>query len=249
MVYLSRVERRIVDPESLQPVPTPESPEYFVPWGIIDTWIGVLLLALLNASLLVIVLQDPRPELMQSAALILIQLAFLLPLVLIFTWRRISWKHLGFGKFDWNTLGLGCSLLIASYVIIIIHNLILMALGIDTQGEAILKFFENLESPVWFFLVGAVFAPIVEEIFFRGFLFQGFRQNYGWITAMILSSVIFAAAHLDLVALIPTFILGCVLAYMYHRSNSVWPGVILHFLVNAFGLCAALVATRLPLPV
>ena len=59
----------------------------------------------------------------------------------------------------------------------------------------------------------------------------------------------FAAAHLDLVALIPTFILGCVLAYVYHRSNSVWPGVILHFLVNAFGLLAALVSTRLPLPV
>src|SRR5688572_20095843 len=117
MVYLPRVERRIVNPESLQPVPIPESPEYFVPWSILDTWIGVLLLALLNASLLAIVLQDPRPELMQSVALILIQLAFLLPLVLIFAWRRISWKHLGFGKFDWNTLGLGCGLLIASYVI------------------------------------------------------------------------------------------------------------------------------------
>lgn len=238
-----------MNPESLQPVLIPESPEYFVPWSLMDTWIGVLLLALLNASLLAIVLQYPRPELLQSAALILVQLAFLLPLVLIFAWRRISWKHLGFGKFDWNTLGLGCGLLIASYVVIIIHNLILMALGIDTQGEAILKFFENLESPVWFFFVGAVLAPIVEEMFFRGFLFQGFRQKYGWITAMLLSSVIFAAAHLDLVALIPTFILGCVLAYIYHRSNSVWPGVILHFLVNAFGLCAALVSTRLPMSV
>ena len=249
MVHLSRVGRSLVDPELMQPAPIPEAQEYSVPWSVLDSWLGVLLLALVNVGLLAIVLQDPNRQLVQGAALILIQLAYLLPLVLIFAWRRISWKHLGFGKFDWNTLGLGCGLLIASYVIIIIHNLILMALKIDTQGSEILELFASLESPVWFFFVGAVLAPIVEEMFFRGFLFQGFRQKYGWITAALLSSAVFAAAHLDLVALIPTFILGCVLAYVYHRSNSVWPGVILHFLVNAFGLLAALVSTRLPLPV
>jgi membrane protease YdiL (CAAX protease family) len=109
---------------------------------------------------------------------------------------------------------------------------------VATQGEEIMKIFAQLESPVWFFIVGVVMAPIVEEVFFRGFLFQGFRQKYGWINAMLLSSAIFGVAHMDLVALIPTFILGNVLAYMYHRSNSVWPGVILHFLVNAMGFCA-----------
>jgi len=238
-----------MDPELQQSIPTAEPTGYFVPWRVIDNWIGVILLALIDAALLAIVLQGSRTELVQSAALVIIQLAYLLPVVLIFAWRRISWKYLGFGKFDWNTLGLGCGLLMVGYIVIIFHNIILMALGIDTQGEAILKFFDTLESPVWFFLVGAVLAPIVEEIFFRGFLFQGFRQKYGWVNAMLLSSAIFAAAHLDLVSLIPTFLLGSMLAYVYHRSNSVWPGIILHFLVNAFGLCAAFVATRLPLPV
>ena len=238
-----------MDPNLIQPAPTPEAREYSVPWSVLDSWIGVLLLALVNIGLLVIVSQDPSRLLVQSATLIIVQLAYLLPLVLIFTWRRISWKHLGFGRFDWNILGLGCGLLVASYVVIIIHNLILMALKIDTQGAEILELLNSLESPVWFFLVGAVLAPIVEEMFFRGFLFQGFRQKYGWITAALVSSAIFAAAHLDLVALIPTFILGCLLAYVYHRSNSVWPGVILHVLVNAFGLCAALVSTRFPMPV
>ena len=238
-----------MDPELMQPAPIAEAQEYSVPWSIADSWLGVLLLALVNAGLLAIVLQDPNRQLVQGAALIIIQLAYLLPLVLIFAWRRISWKHLGFGKFDWNTLGLGCGLLIASYVVIIIHNLILMALKIDTQGSEILELFASLESPVWFFFVGAVLAPIVEEMFFRGFLFQGFRQKYGWVSAALISSAIFAGAHLDLVALIPTFILGCLLAYVYNRSNSVWPGVILHVLVNAFGLCAALVSTRFPVSV
>jgi membrane protease YdiL (CAAX protease family) len=142
-------------------------------------------------------------------------------------------------------MGMGCSLLIAAYIFIILHNLLLMAFGVDTQGEEILKLFSELKSPVWFFLVGVVIAPIVEEIFFRGFLFQGFRHRYGWIAAILISSLLFAAAHLDPVAFIPTFILGAVLAYVYHRSNSVWPGIILHFLVNAFAMCAALAATQL----
>jgi membrane protease YdiL (CAAX protease family) len=103
-------------------------------------------------------------------------------------------------------------LLIASYIIIILHNALLYLLGVETQGENIVKMFAELDSPVWFFIVGAVFAPLVEEIFFRGFLFQGFRARYGWVPAMLISAAIFAAAHLDLVVFIPTFILGCLLA-------------------------------------
>lgn len=235
-----------MDQEPQQPIPTPEPIEYSVPWSGLDNWIGVILLVLIDAALLAVVLQGVDAQLLQSAGIVFAELAYLLPVLLIFAWRRINWKYLGFGKFNWNTLGLGCGLLIAGYVIILLHNLVLFLLGINTQGDEILKMFDALESPVWFFLVGVVFAPIVEEIFFRGFLFQGFRQKYGWVVATILSSAIFAAAHLDPVAFIPTFVLGSALAYVYHRSNSVWPGIILHFLVNAFGLCTAYAATQLP---
>lgn len=217
---------------------------YSVPWKSIDNWIAVALLAILDALLFVVAMRGPRAELVDSAAVILLELAYLLPVILIFAWRRIDWRHLGFGGFSWNTLGLGCGLLVASYTIIILHNAVLYLLGVDTQGQAIMEVFAGLDAPVWFFIVGAIFAPLVEEIFFRGFLFQGFRARYGWVPSMLLSSAIFAAAHLQLVVLIPTFILGCLLAYMYQRSNSLWPGIILHFLVNAFGLCGAYFAAN-----
>lgn len=209
-----------------------------------DNWLAVALLAIIDIGIFFIMSQGRRTEIAQSAAVVLLELAYLLPVILIFAWRRIHWKHLGFGRFEWNTLGIGCGLLVASYVIIIVHNALLFLLGVDTQGQAIIEMFAELDSPIWFFIVGAIFAPLVEEIFFRGFLFQGFRQRYGWITAMLLSSLIFAVAHLDLVVLIPTFILGCVLAYVYQRSNSIWPGVVIHFLVNSFGLLAAYFASN-----
>jgi len=225
---------------------TPEPQSYSVPWKPIDNWTGIFLLIIVNVGLLIAASQGLGTQLAQSAVLILVQLVYLLPLVVILLYRQIHPKALGFGGFEWSTLGLGCGLLIISYMIILVHNTILTLLGVTTQGDEILQLFNNLDSPIWFIIVGVIFAPVVEELFFRGFLFQGFRQKYGWIGGMLLSSTIFAMAHLDLAALIPTFILGCLLAYMYHRSNSVWPGIILHVLVNAMGLCAAYAATQIP---
>jgi len=232
--------------ENNQPLTPDTTPAYSVPWSILDTWIAVGLLVVLNIGLLLVAVLVQWQDVLQSAGVILAEMLYLLPVIVIFVWRRVPWSRIGFGGFDAITMGMGCSLLMGAYVIIIVHNLLLFALGVDTQGEAILKAFAELDSPIWFFVVGVIVAPLVEEIFFRGFLFQGFRQRYGWIAGILISSAIFAAAHLDPVALIPTFLLGAVLAYVYHRSNSVWPGVILHFLVNAFGLCSAYAATQLP---
>jgi uncharacterized protein len=224
--------------------PAPAAPHDAVPWKFMDNWIGVALLALVDVLIFMLTSEGRRAEIAQSAAIVLLELAYLLPVLLIFGWRRVHWKYLRFTNFEGRALGIGCGLLVASYVIIILHNALLYLTGVNTQGEMIVELFGELDSPVWFFIVGAIFAPLVEEIFFRGFLFQGFRQRYGWITAMLLSSAIFAAAHLDLVALIPTFILGCLMAYLFHRSNSIWPSVIIHFLVNAFGLLAAYFASN-----
>ncbi len=219
--------------EMQEPVPAPKAPGYSVPWKFMDNWIGVALLAVIQAAIFIFMLWGPRTDVFRSAAVIFLEAAYILPVVLILAWRRIHWKHLGFGRFEWKELGLGCGLLVAGYSIIILYGLLLLTFGIETQGQQIVKLLAELDSPIWFFIVAAFVAPFVEEVFFRGFLFQGLRQRYGWINAMLVSSAIFAIGHLDLVVLIPTFILGCVLAYVYHRSNSVWPGIILHFLVNA----------------
>lgn len=223
-----------------------EAQVYFVPWMPVDHWVGIFLLALIDVVLLLAASQGYGTQLAQTAGLVLVQLAYLIPLLVIFAYRRVNPKALGFGWFNWNALGLGCGLLVVSYLLILVHNLVLMLLGVDTQGVRILELFAELNSPVWFIIVGVIFAPFVEELFFRGFLFQGFRQRYGWVRGALLSSVIFGAAHLDPAAFIPTSILGFLLAYMYHRTNSVWLPILLHVFVNGMGLLAAYAATQLP---
>jgi len=224
-------------------IPQPSAPS--VPWTVFDSWIGVGMLALLDVLLIFALVFFPELELAQNVGLVAVQLAYLLPVATVFLWRPTGWSFIGFRKFSWDSLALGCGLLIGGYFIVFAHNLALLALGIETQGDELMTMFEELDTAGWFLFVGIILAPFVEEIFFRGFLFQGFRQRMGWLNAALLSSLIFSLSHLDLAALIPTFVLGFVFSYIFHRSNSLWPGMILHFTVNAFGLCLIFAAVQL----
>lgn len=223
-----------------------EAPVESLPWSAREAWVSVLLLVLLNIGLLFLVRESSGAGLAQSALVVAAELAYLLPVMIVLLWKRIPWRHIGFGRFDWGTLGIGCGTMLGAYVVILAHNLVITALGIAPQGQAILDVLNALDSPVWLIVAAVVVAPLVEEIFFRGFLFQGFRQKYGWVNAMLLSSGIFAAAHLDPVSLVPTFLLGLVFSYVYHRSNSVWPSVLLHFLVNGSSALLLYLVSKLP---
>src|SRR5689334_17484425 len=172
--------------EQQLPVEKNEAPNYFVPWSITETWIGVGLLILLSLGMIALVFFIPDRKYLQSAGVLFLELMYLLPVAVIFTWKRISWKTLGFGKFSLSVVGIGCGLLVIAYGLILFHNMILKLLGVDTQGDQVFKIIGQLQSPIWFFVVGAIIAPVVEEIFFRGFLFQGFRQKYGWLAGLLL---------------------------------------------------------------
>ena len=89
-----------------------------------------------------------------------------------------------------------------------------------------------------FVLVGA-WGPIAEEIFFRGFAMPGLANRYSMAAAVMLSSALFALAHLDIASLVPTFILGLVLAWVYLRTRSIWPCIFMHGLHNTAALILA----------
>lgn len=215
-----------------------------VPWSLKETWLGLLLMVFVILGMAVLAAFLPSGSLWQSAALVLMEPMLLLPVAVVLGRRRISWKHLGFRRFAWDGLALGCGLVIVIYPLIILHNLLLVQLGVETQGDSILDLYRELGAPAALLVAGILLAPVVEEIFFRGFLFPGLRERYGWVRAMLLSAAIFAVFHLQWVALIPTFLLGCMLAYLRHRTDSLWPGILLHFTINGVALCAAAAAVQ-----
>jgi uncharacterized protein len=83
-----------------------------------------------------------------------------------------------------------------------------------------------------------VAAPISEEIFFRGFIFGGFRRRLSFPVAAVLSAAIFGLFHYTgsgSEAVIPQLaFLGLALAWVYEETGSIYPTIALHMLNNAF---------------
>lgn len=81
-------------------------------------------------------------------------------------------------------------------------------------------------------LLGAVLTPIGEELLFRGVLFT-LLTRYGVWLAAILSSVVFALSHGINFATPVALTVGLAAAWLMHKTKSIWPGVVVHFVNNA----------------
>lgn len=77
-------------------------------------------------------------------------------------------------------------------------------------------------------VLGGVVAPIKEEMLFRGLMYPPLRQALGKGKGMLLTGLIFATLHFDIVRFLPLFIGGVVLAWLYQRSASIWPAIVAH---------------------
>lgn len=95
-------------------------------------------------------------------------------------------------------------------------------------------------TPVGVGLVAAVLAPLAEEVFFRGFVFRALARKAGVPAGIVLSSLLFAVGHMQVGVLVPTFILGLLLAWLYWRTSSLWNAIFAHFAFNLVALAVSL---------
>lgn len=85
-----------------------------------------------------------------------------------------------------------------------------------------------------------VFAPIFEEVVFRGVLFGTLRRRMAFLPAALISAAVFAMAHgYGLLGLMSVCTSGLIWAWGYERTRSLLPVVIAHFLNNLL-VCSGL---------
>lgn len=77
-----------------------------------------------------------------------------------------------------------------------------------------------------------VLAPVVEEMIFRGVIFNGFQKNYSPVGAIFFSALLFALFHLNPWQLGPTFLLGLLLGFVRLRTGSLLATIVIHALHN-----------------
>jgi membrane protease YdiL (CAAX protease family) len=143
----------------------------------------------------------------------------------------------------------GVAAWVVSTVLIGIVAVVLQQLGMEPEPQAAERAIEML-NPVLVVLAIVVFAPIAEEVFFRGVVFNAWLREGGRRFAFIGSALLFAVIHVSLLSLIPIFALGLMLAWIYDRTGTLLAPIAMHATVNGISVALALLVrfdvVRLP---
>lgn len=154
-------------------------------------------------------------------------------------------EAVGLNRFSVTGLWRPAVAVIAGYTIVAVYVTIVKALGIDiltpqsTVPDSVTR---DSGAMAMAFVAAVIAAPISEEVFFRGFVFSGLVK-WGFLPAAALSAALFTVAHLDFGSLIPFFVIGLIMAWLYWSRGSLWDSIVFHFLFNFISF-AALLAGR-----
>ncbi len=128
-------------------------------------------------------------------------------------------------------IGLGANVL-AALVVYFVPSLH------ERQGEYMIVMQQLLNPPeLWKAMAGAVaitvFAPVCEEVLFRGTLLKIQLRHLPAGLAIGLNGLLFGMIHFNEMSLVPLTIVGAFFAWLTWRSNSVWPAIASHAALNA----------------
>jgi len=106
-------------------------------------------------------------------------------------------------------------------------SVLLISAFLPSSGQTPLEKLLTSRSAVLMFAVfGVAVAPLLEEVIFRGFLFQVLWEIGGSRVAILVTAALFALLHAGQLAgnwgsVVLIFLVGCVLSLVRHRSNSI----------------------------
>ena len=119
----------------------------------------------------------------------------------------------------------GGTLLAAMPVVTLINVgwvFVLHRFGLPDDPQPLLAIFENAQAPLvvaGLLVVACVLAPAYEELLFRAGLYRFCRQKFGRNAALLLSGLLFGAAHTNLASFLPLSCLGMALALAYEGNR------------------------------
>lgn len=84
-------------------------------------------------------------------------------------------------------------------------------------------------------ITGAILTPLSEEFVFRGVIANALNR-YGPWAGIVGSAAIFGVVHGFTVILLDAFMVGVLVAYLFRKTGSIWPGVVVHIVYNGLNL-------------
>jgi len=159
--------------------------------------------------------------------------------------KKISWQSLGiipprnFLLYALVGSGLALAVLPLRFVVgalgLWIENLLYGDITSITLRENILSVGYDTWYGIVIMVIGVgILAPIAEELFFRGLLYDWFRQKTGVVWGIVISSLLFGLAHYDSLAVVgSSFVMGLVMAAAFEKTRSLWITIFMHVATNS----------------
>ncbi|MHC5037916.1 MAG: lysostaphin resistance A-like protein [Planctomycetota bacterium] len=114
---------------------------------------------------------------------------------------------------------------------------LLPKIGIDTGGEWALEEWTLTQNKILLILAINIFAPVVEEFFFRGFMMKGLLHSRGGVLlALLVPSFLWSIVHIqyDLGYIAVIFVGGILFGLARYRTKTLFTPMIMHFIWNAY---------------
>ena len=133
---------------------------------------------------------------------------------------------------------------VASFASGILQNL-LYFLGIYAPGNLGELPTTTASATVVYLISSTLLPAVLEEFVFRGVLMQSLRR-FGDAMAVVVSAVLFAAAHGNIIVFPLALTMGLCSGYFVIRMGSLWPSILFHFLYNSLSIGLNEAYIRLP---
>lgn len=230
------------------PVQRQSFQDHRVPWSIRDALYGfalVIAVGLVTLAVLGLLLDQSRPDGIHPLVTLVLGLFQVLFFVVVWALAirryQVPWRSVGFASPQGRRSYLLASLVVfASLTFAVLYAVVMTAAGSDFLVPDPIPERALGEGAFRLATIGiiGIMGPLAEEVFFRGFLLAAMIRPLGAPRAMAVGSAIFAASHFSIGALVPLFVTGWLLSWLYLKTRSIWPPFAAHAAQNFIAVFA-----------
>lgn len=92
--------------------------------------------------------------------------------------------------------------------------------------------FDNNSNVAVTLLSTGILGPIIEELMFRGIIYNELKSKYSNMKSILITTIFFAIIHINIIQILYALIIGFILIFVYEKYNNIKAPIILHMASN-----------------
>ena len=219
-----------------------------VKWGLLDVARATILFLFFGYMLIMIesFLAKTFPVIKNDDVRMVFNSSILDTLIIVFILFFAIQEH----KESLRSLGLTCqnffhnvfygivgyiAILPVLFLVLLLTTLVTSFFKYASKEQVMVDLFMKHNNPTFLIytsLFAAIAGPIVEELFFRGFMYSAVKKYVGIFPSIFITAALFAALHAHAVGFLPIMVLGILLAYLYEKTGTLVSSITVHVMHN-----------------